>query len=102
MVENNDNIQQRDEETRRAVEDTLKKKQGIMYAHGRGLQRENRRKRSKKLGRSWEKKIQRQGGNKGTKKENGLLLIDIIMLNRLRKPHDSISNFNLEKINLWI
>jgi hypothetical protein len=36
-----------------------------MYAHGRGLQRENMRKRSKKLGRGegWEKKIQKQGGN---------------------------------------
>jgi hypothetical protein len=35
-----------------------------MYAHGRGLQRENMRKRSKKLGRGegWEKKIQKQGG----------------------------------------
>jgi hypothetical protein len=35
------------------VEDAMKKKkQGRMYALRRGLQRENRRKRSKKLGRS--------------------------------------------------
>jgi hypothetical protein len=42
------------------------RKQGKLYAFGRRLQRMNRRKRSKKLGRregGCEKKIQRQGGN---------------------------------------
>jgi hypothetical protein len=42
-----------------------KRKQGRSYTLGRGIQREKRRKRSKKLGRgegAWEKKIQRQGG----------------------------------------
>jgi hypothetical protein len=41
------------------------RKQERLYTLGRGLQRENRRKRSKKLGRGeveWEMKIQRQGG----------------------------------------
>jgi hypothetical protein len=50
---------------RRGVEDTIKKKHGRMYAHWRGFQLENRRKRSKKVGRGeegWEKKIQKQGG----------------------------------------
>jgi hypothetical protein len=41
------------------------RKQGRLYTHGRGLQQENRRKRSKKLGRGegvWEEKIQRKDG----------------------------------------
>jgi hypothetical protein len=41
------------------------RKQGRLYTHGRGLQQENRRKRSKKLGREegvWEEKIQRKDG----------------------------------------
>jgi hypothetical protein len=36
-----------------------------MYAHGRGLQRENKRKRNRKLARGeggWEKKVQKLGG----------------------------------------
>jgi hypothetical protein len=36
-----------------------------MYAHGRGLQRENKRKKNRKLARGeleWEKKILKQGG----------------------------------------
>jgi hypothetical protein len=40
------------------------RKQGRSYNFGRGLQGENRRKRSKKLGRGegvWKNKIQRQG-----------------------------------------
>jgi hypothetical protein len=51
--------------TIRGVEVTIKKKQGRSYTLRRGLQWENRRKRSKKLGSGeggWEKKIQRQGG----------------------------------------
>jgi hypothetical protein len=56
------------------------RKQRRLYTLARGLQWENRRKRSKKLGRretGWEKKIQRQGGKckgeetDGMDRENG-------------------------------
>jgi hypothetical protein len=46
-----------------------------MYALGRGLQRENRRKRRKKLGRGeggWEKKIQRQGVKRRGEETDGM------------------------------
>jgi hypothetical protein len=46
-----------------------------MYAHGRGLHRENTRKGSKKLGRGeegWEKKIQRQCGKRRGKEIGGM------------------------------
>jgi hypothetical protein len=65
MVENNDNIEQRDEDNNKRCRRYNKRKQIRLHALGSGLQREHRRKRSKKLGRGGEereKKIQRQGG----------------------------------------
>jgi ssDNA-binding Zn-finger/Zn-ribbon topoisomerase 1 len=65
MVENNDKIQQRDKDNKKRCGRCNKRKQRRMCAHGRVLQRENRRKRNRILGRGeeeWEKKIQRQGG----------------------------------------
>jgi hypothetical protein len=59
MVEINDNTQQRDEGNNKRCRRYNERKQRKMYALGRGLQQENRRKRSKKLGRGeggWEKK----------------------------------------------
>jgi hypothetical protein len=64
-VETNDKIQQRDEDNKKRCRRYNKTKHGRMYAHLRGFQLENRRKRSKKMGRGeegWEKKIQKQGG----------------------------------------
>jgi hypothetical protein len=51
------------------------RKQGRLYTLARGLQRENRRKRSKKLRRregGWEKKIQRQGGKCRGEENDGM------------------------------
>jgi hypothetical protein len=56
MVENNDNIQQRHEDNKKKCPRYNERKQGRMYAHGRGLQLKNRRKRSKKLGRREEER----------------------------------------------
>jgi hypothetical protein len=75
MVENNEmTIYSKEMKTTvRRVKD--KRKQRRMYALGRGLQRENRSKRSKKLGRGkegWEKKIQRQGGKCRGKETDGI------------------------------
>jgi hypothetical protein len=73
MVENNDNTQQRDEDKR--CRRCNKRKQERLYALARELQLENRRKRSKKLGRGeggWEKKIQRQGGKYRKEETDGM------------------------------
>jgi hypothetical protein len=56
---------QRDEDNKKTCRRRNERKHGRLYALRTRLQRENRRKRSNKLGRGeggWEKKIQRQGG----------------------------------------
>jgi hypothetical protein len=75
MVKNNDKIQQRDKDNKKRCGRCNKRKQRRMYAHGRELQWENRRKGSKKLGRGeegWEKKIQRQCGKCRGKEIDGM------------------------------
>jgi hypothetical protein len=59
MVENNDNIQQRDENNNKRCRKYNKRKQRRLYALGKRLQPKSRRKRRKKLGtreEGWEKK----------------------------------------------
>jgi hypothetical protein len=61
--------------TRRRVGRPNERKQRRLYILGRGLQRENRRKRNKKLGRGeggWEKKFQRQGGKCREEETDGM------------------------------
>jgi hypothetical protein len=51
------------------------RKQGRLYTLGRGLQRANSRKSSKKLGiggEGWEKKMQKQGGKFRGEETNGM------------------------------
>jgi hypothetical protein len=43
--------QEKGEDNKKTCRTRNERKQGRIYAHGRGLQRENRRKRSMKLGR---------------------------------------------------
>jgi hypothetical protein len=66
MVENNSVYSKEMETTIRGVEDAMKEnREDRISTLGRGLQREKRRTRTKKLGSregGWEKKIQRQGG----------------------------------------
>jgi hypothetical protein len=62
----------RDEDNKKTCRRRNERKEGRMYAHGKGLQRENR---SKKLGRGkggWEKKIQRQGEECGGEETDGM------------------------------
>jgi hypothetical protein len=63
MVQNNDNIQQRDEDNKKRCRRYNKRKQRRLYVHGTELQRENKRKRSKKL-----KKGERDGKRKSKDK----------------------------------
>jgi hypothetical protein len=49
MVENNDNIQKRDKDNKKTCRRRNERKQGTSYTLGRGLQQENRSKRSKKM-----------------------------------------------------
>jgi hypothetical protein len=76
MVENNEmTIYSKEMKTTvRGAKDRIKEERR-MYALGRELQRENRKKRSKKLGRGeggWEKKIQKQCGKCKGKETDGM------------------------------